>query len=123
MAVIQPLLEQLEAAFRPLDRLELEFIRNDRKVLEAPFTPLFVQLARHTELDQMANCRGNNVVFVFEIIPLLVESPERAGDIECNTRLFCYDQRFSHVLGLVVTEVGKLEGNLQTSKQKRVTIV
>ena len=54
----------------------------------------------------MSDSGRNDIFFILEVVALLLEPSKRPCEIECDTRLLCYDQRFSHGFKYVLTVVG-----------------
>ena len=96
-------LEQQEALLRLVDRLELELLGKDGKLIEVPLH-LLAALGGEGELDEVPDCGGNDVGVVLEVVLLVVllesrhlrrlgQSPAQLGS---DARLLRNDQCFSH---------------------------
>jgi hypothetical protein len=58
---------------------------------ERPFAALDLELLRHRERQQMADCGRQHVVAAFEIVPVFREAA-RTRDVVCNRGLFGDDE-------------------------------
>ena len=97
-ALEQPL-DQVESRLGFFDRLEIEMIRNDRKIGEAPLAALLVHLAGQTELDQVADGGSDHEIIILEDVVLLGNFAESASEVGRDTRLFSDDESFWHLIG------------------------
>ena len=71
-----------ENVLRLVDRLELEFFRNDRQRLESPEAVfLLVDVLWHEQFRDMADRRGDDVFVVLEVVAFLRDFAERAREV------------------------------------------
>ena len=90
-------LQVVVAILRISDRLESEFLRDDRQRFETPEAVLLlVDVLRHLELDDMADGGGDDVFVVLEVVALFRNLAESASQILRDARLLGDDQGFGH---------------------------
>ena len=96
LCALEEAFEEIQARRGFFYRLEVEMVGNDRKTGEAPLAPFFIHLIREAEFDEVADCGGDDVLVVFEIIILAGELAESFGEIAGDGWLFGYDQGLGH---------------------------
>ncbi len=101
---LDQLVEDLQARFGLVDRVQREVRRNHRQVREGPFAALDVVFFGHRDFEQMADGRREDVFVGFEVLIVLGEAAERLRDIVRDGRLLGNDERFCH--GLWVSQEG-----------------
>ena len=81
----------------PLDRLQVEFVGDDRQPVQRPQLVLGVVVLGLGQLDQVAHRPGHDEVVRLEVVGLCLKGPrKRLGVVLANGRLLGYDERFSH---------------------------
>ena len=90
----EQLLEVGEPFLGLLDRLQAEFLRDDRQRLQAPEPVLLlVDVLGHLELDEVAHRGRDDVLVVLKVVAVLGDLAERAGEIGGHAGLLGDDKR------------------------------
>ena len=94
-------LQSVENVFRLVDRLEFEFLRNDRERFEPPEAVFFlVDILGHQELGDVTHRGRDDKIVVLEIVLAFLEAAERLGDVAGDGRLLSNDQGLGHGAGI-----------------------
>src|SRR5262249_24852808 len=88
--------QHLQPALGFFDRPQPKVRRGDRQGVEGPSAFLYLKLLRHTELEQMAPRRREDITFALEVVVMLGKAAQRLGDVAGDRRLFCDYQCFTH---------------------------